>query len=160
MQSHDVLLRHAARSAGYQFAHTTLAALGSINVLIMPEPWDCFIADRKMQLASSKRIGEVMTLSRWSSAGPSAWGLLNHLHLDANLLSGTLPDTWGSKGSFASITNITLASNNLRGSIPASWGTDANGKSAFRKLPVVTLRPGALPHALVTILAWWPLHVL
>ena len=99
-------------------------------------------------------------LCRWSSAGSSAWGLLSHLHLDANLLSGTLPDTWGSKGSFASITNITLASNNLRGSIPASWGTDPNGKSAFRKLPVVTLRPGALLHALITILAWRPLHVL
>ena len=101
-----------------------------------------------------------MVLCRWSSAGSSAWGLLSHLHLDANLLSGTLPDTWGSKGSFASITNITLASNNLRGSIPASWGTDPNGKSAFRKLPVVTLRPGALSHALITILAWRPLHVL
>ena len=110
----------------------------------------------KLPLASSKRISEVMVLSRWSSAGPSAWGLLNHLHLDANLLAGTLPDTWGSRGSFASITNITLASNNLRGSIPASWGTDANGKSAFRKLPVVTLRPGAISHALVITLARWP----
>ena len=85
-------------------------------------------------------------MSRWSSAGPSAWGLLKDLHLDANLLSGTLPDMWGSGGSFPAIANITLASNNLSGSIPASWGTDANGKTAFRRLPVVTLRPGATPH--------------
>lgn len=85
-------------------------------------------------------------LRRWSSAGPSAWGLLKDLHLDANLLSGTLPDTWGSGGSFPAIANITLAGNNLSGSIPASWGTDANGKTAFRRLPVVTLRPGETPH--------------
>ncbi len=86
------------------------------------------------------------SLCRWSSAGANAWPVLKELHLDTNLLQGTLPISWGAGGSFASLANITLAGNDLSGSVPMGWGVDANGDSNFRTLQAVTLRPGTPSH--------------
>lgn len=71
-----------------------------------------------------------------------SWQYLQQLHLDANLLSGTLPATWGSGGAMGNIRNITLAYNNLTGSVPSSWAIDPNtGKPHFQNLQAVTLLP-------------------
>ena len=72
--------------------------------------------------------------------------MLKELHLDTNLLQGTLPASWGDGGSFASLVNITLAGNNLSGPVPVGWGVNENGNSNFRTLQMVTLRPGTLSH--------------
>lgn len=77
--------------------------------------------------------------------------MLKELHLDTNLLQGTLPASWGDGGSFASLVNITLAGNNLSGPVPVGWGVDENGSSNFRALQAVTLRPGTPSH-LVSLL--------
>ena len=72
--------------------------------------------------------------------------MLKELHLDTNLLQGTLPKSWGAGGSFASLVNITLAGNILSGPVPVGWGVDENGNSNFRTLQMVTLRPGTPSH--------------
>ena len=40
-----------------EYVPIDLAGLGSRMVLIMPEPWDCLIAKRKISEALTKRIG-------------------------------------------------------------------------------------------------------
>ena len=102
----------------------------------------CACTQRLTSTTNSTQLLRLITC-RWSSRGPSAWANLKELHLDANLLRGILPSTWGSGGSFPAIVDITLDGNRLTGTVPASWGAGPNGSTAFKTLPSVTLRPGA-----------------
>ena len=70
-------------------------------------------------------LRERVVSCRWAANGPASWQGLRELHLDANKLKGTLPASWGDKGSFPQIINVTLANNDLSGSLPAQWGLDA-----------------------------------
>ena len=80
---------------------------------------------------------------RWASNGPASWQALRELHLDANKLKGTLPASWGDKGSFPQLVNATLANNELSGSLPAEWGLDATTfMTRFPRLESMTLLPG------------------
>ncbi|CAL8464770.1 g4305 [Coccomyxa elongata] len=76
-----------------------------------------------------------------ASAGVHAWPFLQGLHLDHNLLSGTLPASWGTSNSMASLRNITASYNSLTGSIPAAWGS-TNGKKQLPALNSLILQPG------------------
>ncbi|BDA50370.1 MDIS1-interacting receptor like kinase 2 [Coccomyxa sp. Obi] len=76
-----------------------------------------------------------------ASAGVRAWPFLQHLHLDHNLLSGTLPASWGSGNSMSSLRNLTASFNSLSGSIPAAWGL-INGKKQLPALKSLILQPG------------------
>jgi hypothetical protein len=82
-------------------------------------------------------------LRRWSANGPQSWPYLQELHLDANLLNGSLPASWGAGSSMPSIRNITLVSNNLSGPVPASWALDAAGRAHFPNLQALYVQPGA-----------------
>ncbi|BDA50369.1 probable leucine-rich repeat receptor-like protein kinase PEPR2 [Coccomyxa sp. Obi] len=77
-----------------------------------------------------------------ATAGFRAWPFLQNLHLDHNMLSGSLPASWGGGGSMASLRNLTLTYNLLNGSIPATWASDANGKRRFPALQSLILQPG------------------
>ncbi|KAK9804146.1 hypothetical protein WJX73_004986 [Symbiochloris irregularis] len=56
---------------------------------------------------------------------PSQWGQsgglrsLRTLNLSANVLTGSLPESWGNQ---LNLTDLELAYNSLRGTLPASWG--------------------------------------
>ncbi|CAK0772056.1 hypothetical protein CVIRNUC_003924 [Coccomyxa viridis] len=78
----------------------------------------------------------------WSSKGAASWPALRDLHLDANLMTGTLPASWGAGGSFPMLSNLTLANNNLSGSLPMSWGTNSQLVPRFKNLQWLTLLPG------------------
>ena len=83
---------------------------------------------------------------RWAANGPASWQGLRELHLDANKLRGTLPASWGDKGSFPQLINLTLANNDLSGSLPAQWGLDATTfMTRFPRLQSMTLLPGRDP---------------
>jgi hypothetical protein len=74
--------------------------------------------------------------------GVKSFQYLQEMHLDSNLLTGTLPGSWGTGNSFASIRNITLAYNNLTGSVPSTWSVDpTTGKPHFPNLQGITLLP-------------------
>ncbi len=66
------------------------------------------------------------------------------MNLDANLLEGTLPQTWGTNGSLPVIGLITLSRNLLTGSVPPSWGT-VSGTPGFPSLKELDLLPGGGP---------------
>lgn len=81
-----------------------------------------------------------------ASPGFRAWPFLQSLHLDHNLLSGSLPASWGGDGSMASLKNFTLTYNNFNGSIPAIWASDGIGKRRFPALQSLILQPGVTPY--------------
>ena len=80
-----------------------------------------------------------------ASEGFRAWPFLQSLHLDHNLLSGSLPASWGGDGSMASLRNLTLTYNMLVGSIPPTWASGTAGKRRFPALQSLILQPGARP---------------
>jgi hypothetical protein len=65
------------------------------------------------------------------------------LHLDSNVLTGTLPAVWGLNGNLDGIHNVSLVGNNLTGAVPSSWGVTPNGLLRFPALKQFILKPGA-----------------
>jgi hypothetical protein len=89
-------------------------------------------------------VTNAMGACRWSSGGSKSWPELQQLHLRANLLTGSLPASWGDGGSMPALRNFTVSGNRLSGPIPSSW--DQNGTHPrFPFLQAVMLLPGARP---------------
>ncbi len=76
------------------------------------------------------------------SGGMRAWPFLQGLHLDHNLIQGSIPPSWGTNSGMASLHNISLTFNKLTGSIPPVWGNDASGRRGFSALESLVLQPG------------------
>ena len=104
--------------------------------------WRFFI--RKLYHNKNLNLSLVLPCRLSGMGSMRAWPFLQGLHLDHNLLSGSLPASWGSNGAMTSLRNISLTWNYFTGSIPASWGVGANGKPRFQAIKAVVLQPGVL----------------
>ncbi|PRW57887.1 water chloroplastic isoform A [Chlorella sorokiniana] len=77
---------------------------------------------------------------------PEEWGTtdaftnLYELYLDNNQLSGTLPEAWAAQTAFPSLTAMVLDSNRLQGSLPDAW----TGPGAFSLLSNLQLSNNSL----------------
>lgn len=84
----------------------------------------------------------ISAVHRWGSGGGQSWPYLQEFNLDANLLTGTLPSSWGANGSMPAVEIIIASRNQLTGSIPPSWGSSTAGIPRFANLSSLTLLPG------------------
>ncbi|EIE22891.1 kinase-like protein [Coccomyxa subellipsoidea C-169] len=128
---------------GYFPANISFPWLEELKLGTLPETWAApgsFPSLRLLALDLNWRVTGPLPQTWGSSTG--SFRKLEGLHLDHNLIQGSLPPSWGTNGGMASLHNISLTFNKLTGSIPPAWGNDTSGRRGFSALESLVLQPG------------------